>query len=138
MSDGYLDWIYLSSIIIVGALLVVIVYELLMLSDLESDLLNNIDFCRRLNKFLFPEIYVHMAHVLLLLLSWKWLMFLLNLPIAAYNGYKIYKHRVRLDATKIMMKMSGFGNELLVKLAFFMVMFFVYLFLLLYYLMGSD
>jgi hypothetical protein len=37
-----------------------------------------------------------------------------------------------------MMTMSGFGNELLVKLSFFMVMFFVYLFLLLYYLMGSD
>ena len=84
--DGYLDLVYLSSIVIVGGLLVVIVYEvctpqlltyhppsfflciidsimqLLMLSDLESDNLNNIDFCRRLNKFLYPEIYVHMGN----------------------------------------------------------------------------
>jgi hypothetical protein len=37
-----------------------------MLSDLESDMLNNIDFCRRLNKFLYPEIYVHMGNYLFL------------------------------------------------------------------------
>ncbi len=45
---------------------------------------------------------------------------------------------MRLDATKIMLTMDGLGRELLVKLAFFMIMFFVYLFLMLYYLMSDD
>eukprot|EP01111_Echinosteliopsis_oligospora_P019185 TRINITY_DN913_c0_g1_i1.p1 TRINITY_DN913_c0_g1~~TRINITY_DN913_c0_g1_i1.p1 ORF type:complete len:139 (-),score=30.38 TRINITY_DN913_c0_g1_i1:36-452(-) len=132
--EAGLDYIYLSSIIIAGALLVLVVYELLLLSDLESDILNNIDFCRRINKYVFPEYCVHWAHTVVLLLFGKWIMFLFNVPLAAWHAYKWHNKRARLDATKIMMTMSRVGNELLIKLAFLMFMFFLYLFVLLYYL----
>ncbi|KAG5642124.1 COPII-coated vesicle protein [Asterophora parasitica] len=59
-----------------------------MYSDLESDYLNPIDLCNKLNKLVIPENGVHGALTLLFLLSGQWLAFLFNAPLLAYNVNK--------------------------------------------------
>eukprot|EP01112_Ceratiomyxa_fruticulosa_P024137 TRINITY_DN9640_c0_g1_i1.p1 TRINITY_DN9640_c0_g1~~TRINITY_DN9640_c0_g1_i1.p1 ORF type:complete len:140 (-),score=15.88 TRINITY_DN9640_c0_g1_i1:70-489(-) len=130
--DPYLDYTMLISLLITGVSLVIIVYELLLLSDFEGDDINSIDFCRKMNNLIPKEYAVHFGVCGILIFGARWLILLANLPLAIFDGYKFYKQRHRLDPTKIYQVHNTVGQIVLGKLVFFMVMFFVYLFLLLY------
>ena len=59
---------------------------LLMLSD--SDYINPIDLCNRLNTYIVPEAAVHAFLTFLFLINGYWLALVLNLPLLAFNGKK--------------------------------------------------
>ena len=59
--------------------------QLVSLSDLESDYQNPIDMCRNANVWIMPEIGIHAALTLAMLLSGAWLELLLNAPLVAWH-----------------------------------------------------
>ncbi|KAM9902937.1 hypothetical protein OXX69_008108, partial [Metschnikowia pulcherrima] len=56
-----------------------------MYSDLESDYSNPIELCHKFNTWFVPEAALHAFFTLILLIRGFWLVFLLNLPLLAYN-----------------------------------------------------
>ena len=59
-----------------------------MYSDLESDYINPIDLCTKLNQFTLPEMCAHGFLTVLFLLNGQWIALAINLPLLAYNVHK--------------------------------------------------
>lgn len=55
---------------------------------LNSDYINPIDLCNRLNTYIVPEAAVHAFLTFLFLINGYWLAILLNLPLLAFNAKK--------------------------------------------------
>jgi len=131
---GVVDWIFsmpmfwVLALISAGGLLFVAVYYLVSLTDLESDLQNPIDMCRRANAVVLPEIAAHAVLVLLFLLTGSSLEFAVNLPLLIWNVKNVVEHKHLFDATKIFQDLPWHKKVNFAKLAFFMLCFFLYLF----------
>ena len=54
----------------------------------NSDYINPIDLCNRLNQYVVPEAAVHGFLTFLFLINGYWLALVLNIPLAAYNAKK--------------------------------------------------
>jgi len=54
----------------------------------NSDYINPIDLCNRLNTYIVPEAAVHAFLTFLFLINGYWIALLLNLPLLAWNAKK--------------------------------------------------
>lgn len=99
-----------------------------MFSDLECDYINPIDLCNKLNQFTLPEMIAHATLTVLFLLSGQWIAFLLNAPLVAFNANKVMNKNHLLDATEIFRTLSGHKKECFIKLGFYLLSFFYYLY----------
>jgi len=59
---------------------------------LNSDYINPIDLCNRLNTYIVPEAAVHGFLTFLFLINGFWIALLLNLPLLAFNVKKYVHH----------------------------------------------
>ena len=114
------------------------VFFTIMYSDLESDYINPIELCHKLSPWFIPEAGVHAAMTVLFLVNGYWLVFLLNLPLLAYNVNKVAKKDHLLDATEIFRTLSKHKKESFVKLGFHLLMFFFYLYRMILALIGDS
>lgn len=80
--------------------------EHLKLTVVNSDYINPIDLCNRLNTYIIPEAAVHAVLTFLFLINGYWLALLLNLPLLAWNAKKIIDNQHLLDATEIFRKLN--------------------------------
>lgn len=55
---------------------------------MDSDYINPIDLCNRLNTYIVPEAAVHAFLTILFLINGYWIALALNLPLLAYNAKK--------------------------------------------------
>lgn len=78
----------------------------LIVTNVNSDYINPIDLCNRLNTYIIPEAAVHAFLTFLFLINGYWLALLLNLPLLAFNGKKIFDNQHLLDATEIFRKLN--------------------------------
>jgi len=125
---SWTSWAYISALILVVTLVLLAVYLLILLTDLESDYLNPVDLCNKMNMFILPEMGVHAFISLSLLLTGNYLSFLLNLPLLAYNISKIIGNKQFLDATEIFRNLNSEKMEWGIKLGFYLFSLFFYLF----------
>ncbi|TFK74031.1 ER-derived vesicles protein ERV14 [Pluteus cervinus] len=125
---GPLAWLYLFSILVSAGFLFCTVYFIIMFSDLESDYVNPIDLCSRLNPLVVPEHGAHAVMTTLFVLSGQWVAILLNAPLVAFNVNKILKKGHVYDPTEIFRTVERHKMEVYIKLAFYLVMFFWYLY----------
>lgn len=58
------------------------------MKDSNSDYINPIDLCNRLNTYIIPEAAVHGFLTFLFLINGYWVALLLNLPLVAFNVKK--------------------------------------------------
>lgn len=114
------------------------VHFTILYADLEADYINPIELCSKVNKLITPESAIHAALSLLFLLSGHWFVFLLNLPLIAYNANKIYTKVQLLDATEIFRTLGKHKRESFLKLAFYLLMFFYYLYRMIVVLIADD
>lgn len=114
------------------------VFFTIMYSDLESDYINPIELCHKLNPWFIPEAGLHAVMTILFLVNGYWLVFLLNLPLFAYNINKVVKKNHLLDATEIFRTLSKHKKESFVKLGFHLLMFFFYLYRMILALIGDT
>ncbi|KAJ2853508.1 hypothetical protein GGI22_004842 [Coemansia erecta] len=99
-----------------------------MLTDLECDYINPIDLANNLNTYVMPDLAAQMALVLVFLLLGEWMSMLLNLPLAAWNVSKVINNRQFYDATEVFRTLSKHKRENFVKVGFYLVCFFYYLY----------
>jgi len=104
---------------------------------LESDQINPIDMCKHLNLFILPEMILHFFLVILFLIQGSFVLLLVNLPLLAWNIYRVQIKKYKLDATQIFRDQPTEQKILFVKLGFFMVCFCLYLFYLIRSTLGN-
>lgn len=117
------------------------VHFTILYADLEADYINPIELCSKVNRLIVPEAALHGLISTLMLLNGYWFVFLLNLPILAYNLNKIYHKTQLLDATEIFRTLGKHKRESFLKLGFYLLMFFFYLYRMIMALInesGSD
>ncbi|KAJ1673131.1 hypothetical protein EV182_005823 [Spiromyces aspiralis] len=99
-----------------------------MLTDLECDYINPIDLANNLNTYVVPEMATHAFIFILFLLSFEWVTVLINLPLFAWNVNKIVKSNYRYDATEVFRTLEKHKRENFVKVGFYLLCFFYYLY----------
>eukprot|EP00731_Ephydatia_muelleri_P027693 Em0019g566a len=126
--------LFLLCIIVELALLLLVVYVIVCLSDLECDFLNTTQGCKQLNKWALPEIAATSLVPVILLLSWHWVLFIVTFPAAVYllrryltlsgGSMGIY------DPTEIRNRgtLSKFQKEAFIKFGYHLVIFFITLY----------
>ncbi|KAJ2658368.1 hypothetical protein IWW48_004043 [Coemansia sp. RSA 1200] len=121
-------FIYILALIMAGVLLFGAVYFVIMLTDLECDYINPIDLANNLNTYVMPDLAAHMVLLVVFLLLGEWMSMLLNLPLAAWNVTKVVNNRQFYDATEVFRTLSKHKRENFVKVGFYLVCFFYYLY----------
>jgi len=121
-------WLFLFSVLASAGFLFTTVFFLIMFSDLETDYINPIDLCNKLNQFVIPENAAHALLTVFFLLCGQWTAFLLNAPLMAYNANTIVKKNHMYDATEIFRTLPSHKKESFIKLGFYLLSFFYYLY----------
>eukprot|EP01119_Soliformovum_irregulare_P005692 TRINITY_DN17433_c0_g1_i1.p1 TRINITY_DN17433_c0_g1~~TRINITY_DN17433_c0_g1_i1.p1 ORF type:complete len:194 (-),score=50.67 TRINITY_DN17433_c0_g1_i1:83-664(-) len=127
---------YLVALITDCCLIFANVYFLALFSDLDSDQIHPTDLCKHLNVFIIPEMAVHAVLSVIILLKAP-LLFLLNIPLLAWHGYRLQTKRFLMDATQIYRESEKETKILFAKLGFYMILFCFYLFYLIRATMGK-
>lgn len=131
-------WLFLFSILLTAVLLFVMVFYVIMYSDLESDYINPIDLCTKLNQFTLPEMCAHGFLTVLFLLNGQWIALAINLPLLAYNVHKFMNKTYLLDATEIFRTLMTHKKESFLKLGFYLLTFFFYLYRMIMALVAEE
>lgn len=87
-----------------------------MLSDLEADHLNPYDASKRVNAWVDLELGLHVCLSLLLLLSGKWLMLVLTLPLVAIDAHERYKKQHKVEPVTVFRNINRSRNVRVAKL----------------------
>ncbi|KAI8885963.1 cornichon [Backusella circina FSU 941] len=99
-----------------------------MFSDLECDYINPIDLCNKLNQFVLPEMGLQTLVFVMFLVTGHWLPMLFNLPILVINIRKVMDNAHMYDATEIFRTLSKHKRESFIKLGFYVLCFFFYVY----------
>ncbi|XP_053959222.1 protein cornichon homolog 4 [Anastrepha ludens] len=79
------------TLLLYGAILLLLIYYVLTLADLECDYLNAQECCARLNFWVIPKFGSHAILCIILLLGGHWIMFILNIPMVMWLCYELYR-----------------------------------------------
>ncbi|KAI8915870.1 cornichon [Gorgonomyces haynaldii] len=120
--------LFLFSLIADALLLFAMVFYIILFSDLECDYINPIDLCNRLNQFVLPENGLHFFLWFLFLVNGSWTALLINTPLVAWHAYKISQKKHMYDATEIFRTLPDQKKEAFVKLGFYLLSFFYFLY----------
>ncbi|KAI9254235.1 ER-derived vesicles protein ERV14 [Sporodiniella umbellata] len=121
-------FVFVTAVVLCAVMLFLTIFIIIMFSDLECDYINPIDCCSRLNQFVLPEIGLQTFLFTIFLLTGHWFTLLINLPITAYNVKKVTDHRHMYDATEVFRTLSKHKKESFIKLGFYVVCFFYYVY----------
>ncbi|KAK7005377.1 Protein cornichon 4 [Halocaridina rubra] len=136
--------VYVFSLFDTGALLFLLVYYVITLSDLECDYLNAQQCCYRLNIWVIPKLVAHLLLSVVFLLSGHYYLFLASVPLAIYiireymkvpaGNFGVY------DPTEIhrMGQLKAHMRDAVIGLAYYLVFFFIYLYCFLTHLLRSN
>ncbi|KAH7514082.1 protein cornichon homolog 4 [Ziziphus jujuba] len=125
MADLY---VWLLSFFFLIALLVLVVYQLMCLADLEFDYINPYDSSRRINQVILPEFITQGVLCAFFLLTGHWVMTLLCGPYLYYN-VKLYMRQQHLvDVTEIFNMLNREKKQRLFKLFYLIFLLFLSIF----------
>ncbi|ORY07586.1 cornichon [Basidiobolus meristosporus CBS 931.73] len=120
--------LFLFALVLAALLLFGMVFYVIMLTDLESDYINPIDLCNKLNQFVIPEYLVEYLIFAALFLNGSWIAMLINVPIVAFNTRQLLGGKHRYDATEIFRTLPNHKKESFIKMGFYLLCFFYYLY----------
>ncbi|CAJ2671386.1 protein cornichon homolog 1-like [Trifolium pratense] len=103
-------------------------YQVLLLSDLESDYVNPYDASSKINYFVVPEFIGQGLLCALFLFTGHWFMFLLMLPLACYHVRLYVKRQHLLDVTEVFRVLNAEKTFRIAKLAFYLTMIIINIF----------
>ncbi|GJJ06761.1 hypothetical protein Clacol_000957 [Clathrus columnatus] len=104
------------------------VFYIIMFSDLECDYINPVDLCNKLNLCVLPENAAHAFLAILFLFTGQWTALLLNVPLIAFHVNRIMKQNHMFDATEIFRALPTHKKETFIKLGYYLLSFFYYLY----------
>lgn len=115
-------------------MLILSVYLIILLSDLDCDFINTKQGCKRLNQWVLPELVGTGVVPVLLFLSWHWFMFIILCPMTIYLVHRYVTLPVGsmgvYDPTEIRNRgmLTKFQKESFIKIAYHLVTFFISLY----------
>ncbi|GAA5808145.1 hypothetical protein MFLAVUS_001529 [Mucor flavus] len=130
--------LFVSAVVLAAILLFLMVFFVIMFSDLECDYINPIDLCNKLNQFVLPEMALQGFVFAMFLVTGHWFPMLLNLPVLAMNVRKVMNNAHMYDATEIFRTLSKHKKESFIKLGFYALSFFYYLYCMIVALIASG
>ncbi|XP_010540083.1 PREDICTED: protein cornichon homolog 5 [Tarenaya hassleriana] len=129
---------WLISFLFLVSLLIIVVYQLVCLSDLEFDYVNPYDSSIRINRVVIPEFTVQGALTIFYLLTGHWFMAILSLPYLCYN-IKLYTSKEHLtDVTEIYNSLKREQKRRLFKLGHIALFLFITTFWLIHSALEDD
>lgn len=141
LSDSLL---FCVSLLDTGALLFLLIYFVITLSDLECDYLNAQECCSRLNAWVMPKFIAHVFLSVLLLLHNHWILACLNLPMTfwlLYEAYTVPSGNLGVyDAIEIHNRgqIKRHMRDCMIYLGYYLIFFFLYLYCLITSLLKGD
>uniref|UniRef100_A0A336L0B5 CSON002304 protein n=1 Tax=Culicoides sonorensis TaxID=179676 RepID=A0A336L0B5_CULSO len=136
--------LFIISMAITGSLLFLLVYFVIILSDLECDYINAQTCCAKLNFWVIPKLGAHAFLAFLLLIHQNWGLFLLNIPGVAwmlYEKLKIPSGNIGVyDPAEIHNRgmIRKHLRDCMIYLGFYLLIFFVYLYYMIIALLKGD
>ncbi|KAL8101249.1 protein cornichon homolog 4-like [Apium graveolens] len=131
-----LAWLLFFFILI--GLLILVVYQLMCLADLEFDYINPYDSASRINQVILPEFITEGVLCFLYLVTGHWIMALFGIPYLYYN-VRLYMRRQHLiDVTEIFNQLDWEKKKRLFKLGYLVFLLFLSLFWLIYSALEDD
>lgn len=130
--------LWLLVFFIVVALLGIVVYQLMSLSDLEFDFINPYDSSSRVNMLVIPEFAIQGGLGLLFLFTGHWIMFLLSAPLMYYHAQLYISGKHLLDVTEIFNLLNGEKKYRMIKLGYYLLLFFIVLYRMLWAVIEED
>jgi len=131
-------FVWLTAFFLVVALIVLVIYQLMCLADLEFDYINPFDSSSRINKVVMPEFVLQALLSVLFLLSGHWAMFLLSVPMVYYN-YTLYQRRQHLvDVTEIFNQLGREKKRRLFKIVSLVILLFLSLFWMIWSVLSEE
>ncbi|KAL1830869.1 hypothetical protein DCAR_0100818 [Daucus carota subsp. sativus] len=131
-----LTWLLFFFILI--GLLIIVVYQLMCLADLEFDYINPYDSASRINLVILPEFITEGVLCFLYLVTGHWIMSLFSVPYLYYN-VRLYMRRQHLiDVTEIFNQLDWEKKKRLFKLGYLVFLLFLSLFWLIYSALEDD
>ena len=136
---------YIVALIADAFLIFLAIFHVIAFDELKTDYKSPIDQCRSLNPLVLPEYILHISFNILFLFAGEWFTLLLNIPLIAYHINR-YLHRPSYmsepglyDATTIMNAdvLGKCYREAWIKLSFYLLSFFYYLYGMIYSLISS-
>ncbi|KAK4770640.1 hypothetical protein SAY87_031172 [Trapa incisa] len=124
---GYL-YAWLISFFFIVALLIIIVWQLMCLADLEFDYINPYDSSSRINRAVLPEFIVQGVLCLFYLGTGHWVMSLLSVPYLYYNVNLYLRRQHLVDVTEIYNMLKWEKKQRLFKLAYLIILLFLSMF----------
>ncbi|EEB09528.1 cornichon family protein [Schizosaccharomyces japonicus yFS275] len=124
-----LTWMYFTVMLFSCVNIIMQMYFTVMYSDLKDDFINPIDLCKKVNRFVLPDMLLHALGSFILLFSGAWFSFLLNTPLLAWNVSLILGGMHLHDSTTIFKDLSAHQKRSFFRLFCYTVDFFMYLFL---------
>ncbi|KMT12241.1 hypothetical protein BVRB_5g101860 [Beta vulgaris subsp. vulgaris] len=129
---------WLISFFVIIALLVVVVYQLMCLADLEFDYINPYDSAIRINQVVLPEYVIQAGLSLLFLLTGHWIMALLCAPYLYYNVTRYMNNQHLVDVTEIFNLLNWEKKKRLIKLGYLLFILFLSLFWMIWTTLEDD
>jgi len=130
---------YIVALIMAAFLIFFAIYTIIAIDELKTDYKNPIDQCNSLNNLVLPEYACHLSFNLLFIVAMQWGSLIWNVPLIAYHVHRYVNRPVMsgpglYDPTTIMNadELSRSMREGWVKLGFYLVSFFYYLYSMIY------
>ncbi|KAG7296011.1 hypothetical protein JYU34_021107 [Plutella xylostella] len=136
--------LFLLALIDVGAILFVLVYFIITLSDLECDYLNANECCEKLNYWLLPKYIAHTFITFFLLLHGQLLLFLVNLPLFIWLTYELFTipqgNLGVYDPAEIHNRgqLRKHLRDVMIYIGYYLIFFFIYLYCFILALLKGD
>jgi len=136
---------YILALILTAVLIFFVIFQIIAFDELKTDYKNPIDQCRSLNPLVLPEYFIHGGFTFLFLCVGELFTVLLNAPLVAYHINRYMTRPVMsgpglYDPTTIMNADALYRGqrEGWIKLAFYIISFFYYLYSMIYTLVSAS
>ncbi|KAF8386651.1 cni-1 [Pristionchus pacificus] len=139
MAFTFIAFCYLIALIVAAFCIFFAIYTVICIDELKTDYKNPIEQCRSLNILVLPEYILHGIMTLLFIFSMQIIATIFNVPLVLFHAYTYSKRPVMsgpgiYDPTTILNRteLSRCMRISWVKLAFYLISFFYYLYGLIY------
>ncbi|KAK6117214.1 hypothetical protein DH2020_049093 [Rehmannia glutinosa] len=131
-------WAWVLFFFILIALVVMLVFQLMCLADLEFDYINPYDTASRINTVVLPEFITQGVLCFLFLVTGHWIMALLSIPYLYYNVRLYLRRQHLIDVTEIFNLLYWEKKQRLFKLGYIILILFMCLFWMIYNALEDD
>ncbi|MFH4977197.1 hypothetical protein AB6A40_003906 [Gnathostoma spinigerum] len=145
MAFTFAAFCYLVAMLAVAFCIFFAIFTVICVDELKSDFKNPIEQCRSMNQLVLPEYLLHLSYTVLFVLSMQIGGICWNAPLLAYHIHRYMNRPVMTgpgiyDPTTIMNQneLSRAMKEGWVKLGFYLISFFYYLYAMIYTMVTSS